>query len=146
MMTTNHVLTGTLIGLTIHTPALALPIAFVSHFILDVLPHYGDSDHIGKKFKMVLSLDILVASLVLIAMGIFRPMYWQLGVLCAVIAASPDLVWLPMWLHELKHESPGRMGIFSRFHKKIQWAETAKNYPFEFIWAGLCVLVLVKGW
>jgi hypothetical protein len=32
---------GAIIALAISQPLIALPLAFVSHFVLDALPHYG---------------------------------------------------------------------------------------------------------
>jgi hypothetical protein len=41
MTISNHFATGALIAYAIKQPYLAFPLAFVSHFALDVLPHYG---------------------------------------------------------------------------------------------------------
>jgi len=41
MTITNHILAGAIIGAVIKEPALALPIAFASHFVMDALPHFG---------------------------------------------------------------------------------------------------------
>src|SRR6476469_9807431 len=102
MTATNHVLTGALIGLTVHSnPVLAIILALISHFVLDALPHYGDENHIRKKFIVVLSYDLLLASMILISLVVMRPMYWQLTIACAIAAACPDLMWFPMWIREI---------------------------------------------
>lgn len=142
MTATNHVLTGSLLGLTLHQPLLAVPLALLSHFVLDALPHYGDKNHVHDHFKTILMLDMLIASMVLVALILLRPAYWQLGLVCGIVAASPDLMWLPMWLRELKNKRPKFENIILRFHKNIQWAERAHNYPVEVVWfvAGLFLL------
>ena len=47
MTATNHALSGALIGLAVMQPILALPLAFVSHFMLDAVPHFGFDEHGG---------------------------------------------------------------------------------------------------
>lgn len=41
MIATNHALTGAAIAVVIKQPILAIPLAFVSHFICDAIPHFG---------------------------------------------------------------------------------------------------------
>src|SRR5690242_2115662 len=41
MTATNHALSGAVIALAVKNPVLAIPLAFVSHFVLDLLPHYN---------------------------------------------------------------------------------------------------------
>ncbi len=144
MTATNHVLTGALIGLTIHQPVLAVMLAIISHFLLDALPHYGAKNLKGHGFKLLLGADALLASFILLALVVGRPMGWQLAVGCGVAAASPDLMWLPGWLRMLHGRSRGRFNAIMKMHKEIQWAEKAKNYPFEIIWLVSGVILLVK--
>ena len=54
MVITNHVLAGSLIGIGIKEPTLAITLAFVSHFVMDALPHFG---YPGRKgYPVVLDL------------------------------------------------------------------------------------------
>jgi len=46
MLITNHVLAGSIIGLTVKEPSLAIIIAFASHFVMDMMPHFG---YFGRK-------------------------------------------------------------------------------------------------
>lgn len=70
MLLTPHVVAGVAIGSAIHNPVLAIPLAFLSHFFLDAIPHW---DNIGlgllekhyervssKTFRIIL-LDALIA-------------------------------------------------------------------------------------
>lgn len=44
-----HTLVGTAIAIKIGNPALALPLALASHFVLDLLPHWNP--HLNKEIK-----------------------------------------------------------------------------------------------
>jgi hypothetical protein len=63
MTATNHAVTGAVIGLLVGGPLIALPAAFLSHFVCDALPHSGNEDDphwIKRKlFKQLLVLDAL---------------------------------------------------------------------------------------
>ena len=43
MRAINHALTGAVIGLAITEPAAAIPLAVVSHYVCDAIPHYGQN-------------------------------------------------------------------------------------------------------
>ncbi len=43
MLTTPHTATGIAIGVLLPNPVIALPLAFVSHFVLDQIPHWQET-------------------------------------------------------------------------------------------------------
>ena len=66
MLITNHVLSGALLGLTAPTPASAAARGFVSHFVLDALPHFGvDEEHLMKIAVPAVLLGLAAIGLVL---------------------------------------------------------------------------------
>jgi hypothetical protein len=70
MTATNHGLMGIVIGAYMPLP-YAIPVAFVSHFILDALPHYGipqKQRNRSKIYKRVVTVDT-IAALLLAVMG-----------------------------------------------------------------------------
>jgi hypothetical protein len=72
MMATSHAVSGAVIALAIREPVLALPLAFVSHFVLDSLPHIGLDEYGGHSKKPALFLKILIIdSLLLTGLMIF---------------------------------------------------------------------------
>lgn len=144
MTATNHTLTGALVGLTIHQPLLAIPLAFLLHFVLDALPHYGLADHVSHKFKVTLGIDMLFALCVLLLLFVVRPDFWLLAIVCGVACASPDLMWFPHWLRELMDKKRHPFNFIERFHAKIQKYETSKNYPYEIVWFGLGMYLLAR--
>lgn len=135
MTTTNHALTGALIATVIKQPFLAIPLAFLSHFVCDALPHFG----INMKFRsremyIWLVVDGLVAltfALFLIFKGVEDPV---LLAIAGFAAMSPDLAWL---YYGIKGVFPQKekFGIISRFHNKIQWSETKWGIILELLWA-----------
>jgi hypothetical protein len=145
MTATNHTITGVLIGLTIPQPVIAVVVAVLSHFVLDALPHYSDPKLHGKKLIPILTLDASVALIVLGSMVVVQPQHWLLAIVCGIAAASPDLMWFPLWLCEVLGRPKKPLNAIQRFHSKIQWAEKPYNYHYEFIWFIASLFLLVKA-
>lgn len=142
----NHAATGAIIAIVIKKPELALPLAFLSHFLLDSLPHYGvptERRKIYKSFYRMLASDAVLLPVLLTAL-LVHDLYLAAG--CAVIAVSPDIVWLPRFLKEHLFEAPPSLPAdpFSRFHKKIQWGERPWGWPIEMGWSLCAVFILLK--
>ena len=135
MTATNHTLTGAVIGALIPIPILAIPVAFLSHFVLDALPHFDDnSGHTNKMFLYYLAADCGFAASILLSLMILQPENWALMVACGIASASPDLMWFPMWLKEISGKKPNPMGPVRRFHSKIQWAANKRGILLEIPW------------
>ena len=146
MTATNHVLTGIVIGSVIHQPLLALPIAFLSHFVLDALPHYSDEriTLVDRTFLYILFSDMCIAAGFLAILVIAMPINWPVLLVCGVLASSPDLMWLSPWLQELKGIKPKPFGLIRQFHSKIQWCTKPWGIGVEAAWAVGSVTLLVK--
>lgn len=144
MTATNHVLTGAIIGSRVQPFWLALPLALLSHFILDSLPHYGSHDHISKAYKIKLYSDMTMAAVVLLAIFITKLPHWPVVAASGIIAASPDLMWLPRWLKELRKEPVPPMNRLAKFHWLIQWGESPYGWPIEIIWTCAAAYYLFK--
>ena len=141
MTATNHILTGALIGGLVKNPVLALPLAFLSHYVLDVLPHFGVREDAKLIFRNVLIGDVIL-SLIALAWLAFsgQPNPWLL-VACGVVGASPDLLWLPYFVAELRGQMKP-FGWYSRIAKKIQWGEYPWGIVIEIAW-GISMIVLI---
>ncbi len=144
MTATNHTITGVLIGLSVHQPVIAIVLAVMSHFVLDAIPHYSDPKFVGKKLAPILAIDASVALIVLGSVVMLQPEYWLLAVVCGIAAASPDLMWFPLWLRAVLGKPKKPLNLIQRFHSNIQWAEKPYNYPYEVVWSVVCVFLLVK--
>jgi hypothetical protein len=141
----NHVVTGALIATAVTQPAAAIPLALASHFVLDALPHYGDtnkSSWLNRNFKYILGVDLLLASIFLLGLVIAQPASWFLLAVCGVVAVSPDLLWLPYFLADLKHEQKEHSKL-AKLLKWIQWGERPWGIYLEVVvLAGLLTIFL----
>ncbi len=142
MTATNHAVAGAIIAVYIHEPVLALPLALASHFVLDSLPHIGIKGY-NRLFTKVLFTDILVCSIFLIAIILIKPAHWQLLISCALLAMSPDLMWLPRYIRHLRHKSQKPMNRIMNFHKNIQRHEIVWGYFVEIPWFIISLLFLI---
>lgn len=116
-------LTGTVLALAVKEPMLVLPLAYLSHFLLDALPHYGH-DGYGEAFRhketLIMELLGLIGIAVLLSAGVYG---WNLALLAAAVAVSPDFEWpIRYFLFERKGKAPFKTPL-TWIHKKIQWCE-----------------------
>lgn len=106
MTALNHAVTGALIGFVSGNPLMALPAAFLSHFVCDAIPHYGS---VGgktwtKAFKLYLLTDALLCVMLAGLIAYRHPVHWVLAAFCAFAATSPDLLWVKKFIYGLKHK------------------------------------------
>ena len=150
MTATNHALTGAFIGLATGNPWIAVPAAFASHFILDALPHYspaGDSDEEIIKSKKFFYIQIVagaaLCTLIVIALFIAHPTHWLLASISAFLAASPDLLSFPRFLHIKRTGKDIREHFwFWRFHHIVQWFQRPIGAIVGVAWA-VTMLILI---
>ena len=143
MTLTNHLLTGSVLAKVLPLP-LAIPLAFVSHFVLDALPHFGFKDNRDienwqqqkKLLITVWSLDFIVAVLLSIWLVHSGHTKW---LLVGLVAYSPDLVWVYYFVSKEKFGKLKRTkgNRFIQFHLDIQ--------KFERIWGGGIELIYAAG-
>ncbi len=136
MTATNHVLTGFIIASTVHNPLIALPLAFLSHFALDALPHYGELKlkYTSYKFKLILATDIYLALMCFGLVWLLAPAHMWVVIFGGVLAASPDLMWLPDFIAALNGKAKPVYGPIRRFHSKIQWFQKRLGLVTEGAW------------
>ncbi|RTK94996.1 hypothetical protein EKI60_00875 [Candidatus Saccharibacteria bacterium] len=151
MTVTNHLLAGAIIVSVIKEPLLALPLAFVSHFVMDALPHFGYAGNkgYGEALKHSLSYWVGIASTVtviglvilLIAQGLW------IELVAGLIAASPDLVGLYNYTRDERHnQEPNRFihTLHIRFDRVIQRYERPWGIYVELV--AFTVLAIVLVW
>lgn len=151
MTATNHALTGAFVGLVIGNPWVAIPAAFVSHFVCDAIPHYdvpGPSRTARLLTKLFLNVQIilgaLLCALIVLILAIAHPTHWILAAVCAFTATTPDLLFIPRYVHVLKTgRDPVNRNWFWRFHNRIQWFQEPIGGLVEVAWAvGIIILLL----
>lgn len=136
MTALNHALTGALIGLSVHNPAIALPAALVSHLVCDAIPHFGsnDKDLIKKrKFVRYLLVDAALCALLVLLLVLARPSYWWLAAICAFVAASPDFLSIRRFV-AVRRGKRFVANTLESFLKKIQWFERPIGAVVEVVW------------
>ncbi len=149
MIATNHVTTGALfaaVTVSVLPWWVILPVAFLLHFVLDSLPHYGDLKHPDKalhRLRWFLPLDATIALIVLAGIFILRPDSWPIIVAAGVLCASPDLWSVTRYI---RFVGSGDTSIskdwFSQFHHNIQWGERPWGIWIEGVWLVVTLSVL----
>ena len=151
MTATNHALTGAFIGLAIGNPWMAIPAAFMSHFVCDVVPHYdvpGASKTARLLTKLFLNIQIILGSilcvLIVLILALAHPPHWLLASVCAFTATVPDLLFAPRYLQLIKTgKDPVAHNWFWRFHDRIQWFQEPIGAVVEVAWLIGMVLLLL---
>ncbi len=149
MTVTNHALTGATIGLVVANPMVALPVAVLSHFVLDIIPHFGLDDDIpeflrSRGFTIFLISDAVLCVLLVGMLALVRPDNWLLASICAFLATSPDLLWINQYLKARQHKL-WKPGLLSRFSIWSQWFQRPIGAAVEVAWfmAAITLLAVV---
>jgi hypothetical protein len=132
MTATNHGLMGAAVAVIFRNyPAIALPLALVSHFVLDSLPHYdygeGRVSMKSPRFRRMVTSDAIIAVLTTLFVAFAWYEIWWLVILCAFIAACPDFVWY--YYYFLKPDA--KTGLITQMHKFVQWSATRQGFIVE---------------
>lgn len=145
MTATNHSLTGAVIGLIVDEPLLAAALAVASHFICDMIPHYGstnpDKTMRTAGFRYYLMLDASLCFGLVLTLALLRPEHWLLAALCAFLAAAPDFFWLNKYLTALRKRK-WHPNWFSHFAIGIQWFQRPIGAVVEVAWFVAAIVVL----
>ena len=145
MTATNHSITAANLALITKTWWI-LPIALISHFVLDALPHFGSTKgkDVDKKFIVVYTIDfILLCSLWLIMLlvtGHFR----YLVIAAMTAAALPDVVWIYRLILKLRKKIVPKKNILTRFHTAIQWGERSWGWTIELGWLSVMAVIFIS--
>lgn len=128
----NHALTGAAIALAVRQPLLAAPLAFLSHFALDVTPHFGGTpiyEYGHKLFPFIMVGDGVITTSVLFVICAFVPLQTALILLCALCAILPDVLLFTYYAN-------GRPNTwFHRIHLTMQWFERPEGAMVEAAYA-----------
>lgn len=144
MRAINHALTGAVIGVTVSQPALALPLAFASHFVVDAIPHHAakNDDWHAPIFAKMLWLDAILCFLLVVILAIWRPESWLQACVCAFLATSPDLLRINEYRRELNNQKQPKKNLLLRLHYWVQWFEKPIGGVVEVAWfIGMSVIL-----
>jgi len=142
---TNHALTGAIIGSIIPIPIVAIPLALLSHIILDSIPHFTDDKMCinSSKFKLLLFSDIGMCFLIASVIFIVQPQNWLLIIICAFVATSPDFLWFSDYLASNRKLNKPHHGPIRRLLSKIQWSQTVDGAFVELGWFVAASYILI---
>lgn len=148
MNVSNHAATGAIIAIAFKEPAIALPLAFASHFALDAVPHFGYKGNGGftEFFKHKLTYFVLVLEFIAWVFLVFL-LHAQPAVviLAALIATSPDLVWLYRYFgFERRGVEPPAIGKLSHLHSILNWCERPWGILVELVWFSGAIFLLQR--
>lgn len=138
MTATNHAVTGALIGLIIGQPLIALPVAFLSHFVCDAIPHFDPSMPTEqwirtRRFRNLLIADASLCVMLVVILAVTQPANWLLAAFCAFLATSPDFFWINQFV-TARQGKVWRPNLFSRFAIAIQWFTAPIGAVVEAVW------------
>ena len=144
MTGTNHALTGAVIVAIISVPVIALPLAFLSHFALDTLPHFGEIYNKRKALsKSIWIIDAVLLTFLLV--GLIISTNWLL-LAGALLALSPDFAWVYRFVVSEKFGKlpPKPTNRFNKFHAGIQKLETKQGLVVEILWFMSFSVILLR--
>lgn len=135
-------LAGAVVATGVQQPLLIVPLAFASHFLLDILPHFGvhEDDHPTRNkhplFRYVVAIDValVVALLALLPFVLKGAISGWVLLMGMVLAWIPDAVWIRHFVRNHRGRSPIQHSKLSRFHEKIQWFERPPGILIELLW------------
>lgn len=141
-------MTGALVGVLVHRPALAIPLAFFSHFAVDALPHYGYgyvAPHVRDQQKHFLRKQTVDTYLALflswyLAYSLRNHQTPVVMMFCMLAACVPDAVWAYQYILAHRRGSYMPHGWFARLHKRIQWCERSWGFYVELAWLAIMAL------
>ena len=121
MLETPHVALGLAIATAIPNPYISIPLAFASHFILDMVPHWNP--HINtemKKFGKLTNKTLLIIGFDLACAGILTYTYANGNIylyLASIASILPDIAEGPYFLWGFRYKY---LDIILRFQRSIQ--------------------------
>ncbi|MBU0598494.1 hypothetical protein KKF61_05930 [Patescibacteria group bacterium] len=146
MLLLSHTLTGAVIGQKIDSQAIIIPLALISHFILDHIPHWNydvPDKYDGWTFLKTLP-DIISSAIVYLTFIFIFPDQWLNITLGVGFAILPDLITLSKYISGLKKI----FYYFNWLHTKVQ-ADIEKGYKrtvglfIQTIYIGLIIITFL---
>lgn len=137
MLAFNHILSGSIIGLLVPAPLIA-PVAFVTHFIFDMLPHaMGEEPPFSRNLKIQIGIDAVVTvAAIIFVIALFPDKLFIVG-LGAFFATVPDALWL-FW----RRGGPKWFDGMLDFAHWIQWGERPYGWIFDAFYGLMMVITL----
>lgn len=144
----NHAATGALVAAAIDKPVIALPAALLSHFAIDILPHWNYKVPGGLRGRQAtMLLDLILSVWLLLALALTVNAQPWLIVAGGLVAILPDTMWLRFFISGRPsiHGNPKKtFNRLRQFHSWIQWSESARGLIVEIIWFPLMLWLIFQ--
>lgn len=147
MLETPHVALGLAIATAIPNPYISIPLAFTSHFILDMVPHwnphfYSETKNFGKPSKFSTTIAVIdelaaIALTLSIAYSILPDLNSAIvAMMCSFASVLPDQIKFPFFFFKQM-----RYGIIKK------WTEWERSIQVEVgpFWGILTQVLVVLG-
>lgn len=146
MRAINHALTGAIIGLAVESPAIAVPTAVLSHYVCDVIPHFGanlpgNTELKSGRFRNLLYGDVVLCGLLVLLLAVLRPHHWLVAAACAFAAAAPDFLSVTKYV-QVRRGKAWKPGWYNKFAHGIQWFERPIGAVVEVAWLVAAVAII----
>ena len=108
MTATGHAIIGTVIAAKIGNPALAIPLAFVSHIAADLVPHWDVGTNrrfkTKKKMRVQAALDVIISFALsyLLIVFLFPTTNLLYAFVIIIAAQAPDWLMTPYYFFGVK--------------------------------------------
>lgn len=140
MIATVHILIGTLIGLSLNNFFLIAILAFISHFLLDAIPHWdqgsfkrGKHDWKPKDWFLVF-VDVVIGTSIALYLAL-RFEFWPVFIGVA-FAIAPDVIDNLAWIFRWNYKPFFKK--FQQIHARIGFHLTR-----DLLWLGILLEVAV---
>jgi len=143
----NHALTGGLISRYLPAP-IGLPLAFASHFVLDMLPHYGIEQNKRDKSRFWKTFFI-IDSFATLGLAIFA--VWDRHYVMffgGLLGVMPDFFWVATVIRTKSFKNLSQNGNwFMKWHASLQFYEKPWGLWIELPYAAIMFyIVMILSW
>jgi len=139
VLETPHALVGIVIATAIPNPLLSLPLAFLSHFGVDMLPHWNWEPDARPLSLLGIVLDLILLEILTCYLAFQSPLKWNL-VAGAFFAILPDLLEAPYIFFGINNKMINKL---CNFQRRIQnRAPVLPGIITQLLLSALCLLIL----
>lgn len=161
MIFTPHALAGAAVGVTTGNPILGFMAGFISHHLLDMVPHFDQGtfrltksrapylgtpadyghEQFNKRDWIMLLIDFAMAGILfLIIFASLPTQFWPLIFFGALGGITPDLIGSsPLWSVQLEEKYKSAK-VYKNFHSFFHF-----TVPPSLIWLGVTTQIIVIG-
>lgn len=138
MLGFNHTLAGSIVAIIVPAPLVPV-VALVSHFVLDLTPHFGRSETVypyTRAFKRLVVVDALLSFSGLMFSLFLFPGKGLIVLVGVSFSIFPDFLWL------LYHRGPAWLDKFLYWAEWIQWGERPYGWILDVFYALMMCITL----